>query len=130
VLPDKVLAKAALGPGPVTRSRPSRPTLGRAVCRATPLPLASGIEHPKIPAPGVRLQGPGLTFRDLSHVGVRAPSTGYYPKRMEPILSWVFISLGCSPFLPRPHRIVWPPLAHFARGFAEAAPYAGASEYQ
>jgi hypothetical protein len=39
-------------------------------------------------------------FRGLSYVGIRASSRQVLPRRLEPILSWVFTSLGFSPFLP------------------------------
>ena len=39
-------------------------------------------------------------FRGLSYVGIRASSRQVLPRRLEPILSWVFTSLGLSPFLP------------------------------
>jgi hypothetical protein len=44
-----------------------------------------------------------LASRDLSHVRVRAANCQGLPEQMEPILSWVFTSLGCSPLLPWPH---------------------------
>jgi len=33
------------------------------------------------------------------------PFAGCYPEQVEPILSWVFTSIGVSPFLPRAHQM-------------------------
>jgi hypothetical protein len=41
-----------------------------------------------------------LAFRGLSSVGIRASRRQVLPRRMEPILSWVFTFLGFSHFLP------------------------------
>lgn len=51
-----------------------------------------------------RHRGPGPAFKGLSYVGIRASIRRLLPRRLEPILSWVFTSLGFSPFLPRPRR--------------------------
>jgi hypothetical protein len=45
-----------------------------------------------------------LAYRELSHVRVRAANCQGLPEQMEPILSWVFTSLGYSPLLPWPHQ--------------------------
>jgi hypothetical protein len=52
-----------------------------------------------------RHRGPGPAFKGLSYVGIRASIRRLLPRRLEPILSWVFTPLGFSPFLPRPRRL-------------------------
>ena len=69
---------------------------------------------------GPRRRG-GLAFRGLSHVRVRAASHPVLPERLEPILSWVFTSLGFSPLLPWPCRFARPPLSHLDLAGAETA---------
>lgn len=49
-------------------------------------------------------RGGELAFRGLSHARVRAASHPVLPEWQEPILSWVFISLGYSPPLALPCR--------------------------
>lgn len=52
-----------------------------------------------------RHRGPGPAFKGLSYVGIRASIRRLLPRRLEPILSWVFTPLGFSPFLPRPRHL-------------------------
>jgi hypothetical protein len=47
-----------------------------------------------------RHRGPGPAFKGLSYVGIRASIRRLLPRRLEPILSWVFTPLGFSLFLP------------------------------
>jgi hypothetical protein len=46
----------------------------------------------------------GIASRGLSHARIHAASHRVLSRRPEPILSWVFTSLGCSPLLTRPCR--------------------------
>jgi hypothetical protein len=72
---------------------------------------ASRISRPACPS--CHCPETGLAFRGLSRAGIRTTDRQALPLPVEPILSWVFTSLGCSPFLPRPCHIAWPPLSHF-----------------
>jgi hypothetical protein len=74
--------------------------------RLSVLPVPPRIEHgSELPAVLGTEQRGELVFRGLSHVRVRAASHSVLPERVEPILSWVFTSLGCSPLLPRPRHL-------------------------
>jgi hypothetical protein len=65
-----------------------------------------------VPRPARGPSGFGETYRDdelayrgLSYMGIRASIRQVLPRRLEPILSWVFTSLRSSPLLPRPRRL-------------------------
>jgi len=72
MLPGKVLSKVSLGPesGHPVPAIQARARLSRLPC--SPFAVGLGNQASEDACPSARPPGPGLTFRGLSHVGVRA----------------------------------------------------------
>lgn len=92
--------------GGVATVRPVGPKTGRPPRASLRLPPQDRCDlvDPKTVRLDSSAPGGGAVFEGLSHVRIRAASRRVLSRRLEPILSWVFISLGFSPFLPRPRR--------------------------